>query len=340
MPEPTGTTLITGATGRVGRALARHLAQRGTPIRALVLPDDPGHQRLAAEGVDVRVGRLEDLDDVRGAVAGVAGIVHLASKMSWDPADEAAIFDGNVRGTYNLLQAATEAMPTIESVIFASSDDTYPSLLGRGELLAETRPQAPMNPYALSKEIGERISLFRWRTAGLPVGIVRFSVVAAAGEALGATGWLGRFLFSGGWIDHFREGGDEAAAESISAAVDGERDVPVVLRGEHGDPYVLHIADVRDICAGLTLMLDQPEKAAGEVFNLSGPAPFTLEEAAAALREHAGLVPRDITLPGEPVAIRLDIGKARSVLGYDPQWSIARIVEEAASRRQLASAKG
>jgi len=98
-------------------------------------------------------------------------------------------------------------MPTIKSVVIASSEDTYPSLLSGGELLEETRPLAPLNPYALSKELSERIGLFRWRSQRLPVSVVRFSVVARAEEALISTGWSGRFLFARGWRDYFKRQG-------------------------------------------------------------------------------------------------------------------------------------
>ena len=330
-------TLITGATGRVGSELVRALTDRGSRVRALVLPDDANTQGLVSQGVEIRRGKLEEMRDVRECVDGVVAIVHLASVMSWAAEDEDAIFEGNVRGTYNLLRAASEAMPTIKSVVIASSDDTYPSLLGGGEPLEETRPLAPLNPYALSKELSERIGLFRWRSQRLPVSVVRFSAVAAVEEALSSTGWSGRFLFAGGWLDYFKASGNEEAAALVAQAAEGDREVPVVLRGSDGEPYVLHIADVRDICEGLMLMLDQPSQAAGEIFNLAGPAPFALDEAAAALREHGGFAPREVIIPGARIAICLDIGKARSVLGYRPRWTISKIIADAVARRALAS---
>ena len=59
--------LLTGATGTIGGAVLRRLADRGTPLRAMTR--DPSRARLPA-GVDVVAG---DYDDPRSLSAAVAG---------------------------------------------------------------------------------------------------------------------------------------------------------------------------------------------------------------------------------------------------------------------------
>lgn len=69
------TVLITGATGRQGGAVVRHMLQKGWKLRALTR--DPGShaaRALTQKGVEVVRGDLEDPSSVIGAAAGAYGI--------------------------------------------------------------------------------------------------------------------------------------------------------------------------------------------------------------------------------------------------------------------------
>lgn len=66
--------LITGATGRVGRALARRLAAEGGQVRAYVRRDDP---ELRALGVHLATGAADDVERLESALTRVHTIVHL-----------------------------------------------------------------------------------------------------------------------------------------------------------------------------------------------------------------------------------------------------------------------
>ena len=53
--------LVTGATGRQGGAVLRHLRERGWPVRALTRrPDSAAAQALAADGAEIVAGDMED----------------------------------------------------------------------------------------------------------------------------------------------------------------------------------------------------------------------------------------------------------------------------------------
>ncbi|MFC0435435.1 NmrA/HSCARG family protein [Kutzneria buriramensis] len=99
--------LVTGATGRQGGATARALLAAGVPIRALVR--DPSTDRaraLAAQGAELVVGDLHDLDSLRRAADGVrtAFSVQMPAFTSTGPD-----FDGEVRQAINLIEAAKAA---------------------------------------------------------------------------------------------------------------------------------------------------------------------------------------------------------------------------------------
>jgi uncharacterized protein YbjT (DUF2867 family) len=64
--------LVTGATGKTGGATTVQLLAKGYPVRALVHRTDQRSERLAKRGAKVVVGSLEDMTDLRLAMAGVA----------------------------------------------------------------------------------------------------------------------------------------------------------------------------------------------------------------------------------------------------------------------------
>ena len=56
-----GPILVTGATGRQGGAVVRHLLERGATVRALTRnPDGPPARQLAAGGVQLARGDMDD----------------------------------------------------------------------------------------------------------------------------------------------------------------------------------------------------------------------------------------------------------------------------------------
>ena len=63
--------LVTGATGRIGGAVAAQLLERGVPTRALVHRNDARSARLQAMGAEVVVGDMFDIQQVQAALDGV-----------------------------------------------------------------------------------------------------------------------------------------------------------------------------------------------------------------------------------------------------------------------------
>jgi uncharacterized protein YbjT (DUF2867 family) len=66
------TILITGATGATGGYTIAALLERPVKIRALVRKDDDRATALRAEGVEIVVGDLLEIDDLRAAMEGVS----------------------------------------------------------------------------------------------------------------------------------------------------------------------------------------------------------------------------------------------------------------------------
>jgi NAD(P)H dehydrogenase (quinone) len=63
--------LVTGATGKIGGAVAAQLLEKGVPTRALVHRDDGRSDRLRAKGAEVVIADIFDIQEVAAAVDGV-----------------------------------------------------------------------------------------------------------------------------------------------------------------------------------------------------------------------------------------------------------------------------
>jgi nucleoside-diphosphate-sugar epimerase len=99
--------LLTGATGFLGRAVARQLAARGHSLRVLARPSS----RLAGlpDGCEVVAGDVTDGGSLQRAASGCEAVVHMAALVKvWVPDPER--FDAvNVGGLRHVLDAARAA---------------------------------------------------------------------------------------------------------------------------------------------------------------------------------------------------------------------------------------
>lgn len=111
-------TLITGATGTIGRRLAARLAARGDELVALVRPGSD-EDVLGDLELDLVEGDITDPEDVREAMSGCTRVFHLAGAFSEWLADEREFFDVNTGGTVNVLDAAKAA--GVEKMVHVSS---------------------------------------------------------------------------------------------------------------------------------------------------------------------------------------------------------------------------
>ena len=317
--------LVTGVTGRVGRNFARSMIANGQEVRGLVMPDDSGLEAARQDGVDVVIGNLRDADDAAAAVDGVDKVMHLGALMLWGSEDgNPTLMEDNIRGTFNLVHAASKAK--VNRLVFASSDEVYPSLSPKYLPIDESHPREPYSFYGLTKVTGEELLHYYRRASGLPTAIARFSLVYEPWESVSPKGTLGGFLFYEKVINFVRSRTGTAFTDTLVPAGEPEPDL-LLARDKSGNPWMFHCCDVRDIVQGLTLLLERPE-AVGQAFNLSGPAPFSYGELVPFLAEQANLSYLDAVIPGQPLRIHHSIAKARALLGYDPQYDVFTSVRD------------
>jgi len=111
-------TLVTGATGFVGSAVARVLLERGHKLRLLVRPTSD-RSNIAELDAELAIGDLSDPATLKEALQGVKYLFHVAADYRlWVP-DPEAMMKANVAGTRELMLAAQEA--GVERIVYCSS---------------------------------------------------------------------------------------------------------------------------------------------------------------------------------------------------------------------------
>jgi len=165
------TALVTGASGFVGSAVVRALLERGETVRAFVRPSSD-RSNLEDLKVGIEVGDLCDRASLDRAMKGCDTVFHVAADYRlWVP-EPAQMFQANVDGTRNVMEAAGNA--GVRRVVYTSSVAT----LG---LTKDTRPANEatpvrevdiIGPYKQSKFAAEAMVKRMVAEQGLPAIIV------------------------------------------------------------------------------------------------------------------------------------------------------------------------
>ena len=237
MPLPPDLSLVTGATGFVGSAVARALLRRGFPVRVLARPNSD-RRNLANLPVEIAEGTMEDSGSLARAVDGCRYLYHVAADYRiWVP-DPVPMFRANVEGTRDLLTAALAA--GIERVVYTSSVATLG--LVPGDSADEETPSSfddMIGPYKQSKFAAEEAVRELARDRGLPVVIVNPSTPVGPGDVKptptgrliveAARGQMPAFVDTGLNIVHV----DDVADGHLAAAEKGLIGDRYILGGEN-----------------------------------------------------------------------------------------------------------
>lgn len=246
--------LITGADGFTGRYLARTLHKEGHEVHGLV-------QRAVPGGVPgVGACHVADLSDA-GALASVVSrvqpdtVAHLAAIAFVAHGDATAMYNTNLVGTRNLLEALAASPSPLKAVLLASSANIYGNSVEG--CLGEQTPPAPTNDYAVSKLAMEYMaSLYAQR---LPLVVVRPFNYTGVGQA-----------------DSF------LIPKIVSHA---RRRAPVLELGNLN--VARDFSDVRNVVQLYQRLLGTPA-AVGQTFNVCSGKAWTLTEVIQMVKEISG----------------------------------------------------
>jgi len=177
--------LIVGGAGYIGSHTAKALVESGRDV--VVLDNLSTGYRWAVGEASLIVGDLADRDRLDGLFVEhqFDAVFHFAAHI-WvgeSIADPAKYYRNNVASSLNLFECA--ARHEVPHLVFSSTAAVYgePAV----DLLSETLPSEPINPYGASKMIAERMLTDISTASGMTFAILRYFNVAGA-EADGRIG--------------------------------------------------------------------------------------------------------------------------------------------------------
>ncbi|HQZ14096.1 MAG TPA: NAD(P)-dependent oxidoreductase [Devosia sp.] len=179
--------IVTGGSGKVGRAAVKHLMEKGYKVASVDLAKPPGMSNppKPTDPVFTRID-ITDFGQVMSAFSGidnrveekVEGIVHLGAIASPGEAADEVEFTTNTISTYNVFEAARRL--GIRNIVWASSETVYgvPYAKGPAYVPVDEDIELPQWSYALSKLMGEKLAeqFAKWDTRTKIIGL-RFSNV-------------------------------------------------------------------------------------------------------------------------------------------------------------------
>ena len=165
-------TLVTGASGFIGKHLVRTLLEQGRDVRCLVRKTSDTRY-LEELGVELFYGDLLDKDSLKDIAKGVNIVYHLAGEIYSNRCKD--FYRVNFDGTRNLVEVCrTEKL---EKFVFLSSIAAVGPNRKRGILLNEQSPCKPLDPYGRSKLQAEQLLIQFLEKNVFPVVIIRAPTV-------------------------------------------------------------------------------------------------------------------------------------------------------------------
>lgn len=316
------TILVTGASGWLGADIVRTLLARGDRVVATDLGVGPDLAALARDNpaLTLAPADLAEWHQVVRLFEGRAldGVVHAAAIVGVVQAAEIPIkaLRVNVEGSINLFEAMRLAK--VKRVVHVSTEETYGDFLA--PVIDEEHPQKPVSVYGVTKLAVEHYGRVYSRDHGLECINVR-------------TCWV-----YGPRLPRLR-----VPRTFVEAALRGE---PHHL--ESGGELAVDQVHISDTVAGILLALDKPQHRFDSYNIATGEAPTVADVARIV---NAAVPGARITIgPGtyahggtvrSAVKGALDIRRARTELGYAPQYDLQRgiVATIDATRADWAAAK-
>jgi len=246
------TTLVTGASGFLGSHVARQLVVRGESVRVL-LRASSNNRAIADLPLEYVTGDLRDSASLARALAGVTRVFHVAADYRLWAKRKQDIYDSNVGGTKNLLEAAKRA--GVSQFIYTSTVATI--AVDRSEQPTEftdARLEEMVGHYKRSKWQAERAVLDAAKQ-GIP------AIVAMPTTPVGPWDWkptpTGKIIldFLNGKMPGYVETGlnfvgvEECAAGHLLVSDKGKIGERYLLGAEN-----LTLKQVLDTLAGITVL--------------------------------------------------------------------------------------
>lgn len=295
---------ITGCTGFLGSYLAKGLIRHGANVTGLVrdiVPKSALYQGEEYKSINLVNGKLEDRELLERTLGEyeIDSVFHVAAQAIVGVANRNPVgtFETNIRGTWNILEAARRS-PLIQRIVVASSDKAY----GDQEQLPydETMPLSGRHPYDVSKSCTDLISQAYYKTYGLPVCVTR------CGN-----------LYGGGDLNFNR-----IIPQTIRSILNGE--APVI---RSDGTFIRDYFYVEDAVRAYLLLAERMNalRLEGEAFNFSNEIQLTVLDLVKEILRLMNSELKPVVLNQGSNEIKhqyLSARKAREVLGWAPAYTL------------------
>jgi nucleoside-diphosphate-sugar epimerase len=255
--------LVTGAAGFTAGHLCERLRQHGYQVRGLVR--DPSRcSELRKAGVELVTGDLRDPGSLNHAVKGIDIIYHIAALYRLENGSRKDMWDTNVHGTRNLLDAAVQA--GVQRFVHCSTVGVHGDI--KNPPANEETPYGPGDHYQASKAEGERLVLKYMVENRLPLVVFRPGAIYGPGDL--------RFL-------------------KLFRAIKRRRFI--MLGSGQVSYHMIYIADLID---GI-LLCGTKDNSIGGIYILAGEAPATLNQIVQLIADALVVPPPKLHFPVAPV---------------------------------------
>jgi dihydroflavonol-4-reductase len=261
--------LVTGATGHIGNVLVRKLLDQGEKVRALIWR---GEDTTPLKGLNVEqvVGDILDPTSLKPAMLGVETVYHLAGIISIMPGQNPLVWQVNVEGTRNVLEAARHAR--VRRLIYTSSIHAI-ARAPHGVMMDESLGFDQNNPY------GE----YDRSKAAASLEVLKATAIGLDAVIVCPTGVIGPYDFRGSEMGEVIRSASEArpmfyvegAYDFVDVRDVAEGMIAARKHGRRGESYILSGQKL-----SVRYMLETVREVTGKAFS-SIKIPFSLAEIAA-----------------------------------------------------------
>ncbi|GAA4434668.1 NAD(P)-dependent oxidoreductase [Bremerella cremea] len=297
--------LVIGGAGYVGSVLTTHLYEQGhelTVLDSLMFGSQSLEPLFGKERFKLIEGDLRDQDLLDSTIPGHDAVCLLAAIVG-EPAcnrDEKNAEDINYHGAMKVLESAKRH--GVKQFVFTSTCSNY-GISDPNAPATETSPLNPLSVYSRSKVEAEK------------------QILASASETFHPT--VLRLSTAFGISPRMRF---DLLVSDFTLAAYREQKV-VIYGGQFWRPFV----HTQDIARAIQMVLDsEPETVSGEVFNIGGDENNVqkMQLGEMVQQEVNGTEIETIPAGTDPRSYRVDFTKAKSRLGFVPQWSVRDGVTE------------